>query len=366
MGAGILVSLSAPALSGCDSVTDTLDAVLEGKRHVTDDAGREVEIPTPNRLERVYFTSALAQIYCFTVAPDLLAGTGLQFTPHELEYLPEGTSELPFMGSLSGNGEIDREQLLVEDVQLVLSISGVELAASSIAEATDLQQRTNIPCLALDGSFDHVADCYRFLGDVLGAEQRAEELAAYCEGAYARVTSAVRDIPAFEKKSLYYAEGPEGLQTEPDGAQHALTFTFAGAKNIAAVPEIEGLGMSNVSLEQVIAWDPEVIVAWDLKVRGGADQMIRKSENWALIRAVQTGRVYTMPNVPFAWCDRPPGVNRLLGIQWVANMLYPDRYEVDMVEVVKDFYSKMYWVDVTDEQALGILGNSYPPYQDKV
>jgi iron complex transport system substrate-binding protein len=208
-----------------------------------------------------------------------------------------------------------------------------------------------------------VAEAYRFLGDVLGVKQRAERLAAYCEDSYAEVSTAVGGIPANERVTLYYAEGPEGLQTEPDVSQHALTFAIAGANNVAAVPETEGLGMSNVSLEQVLDWDPEVIVAWDLKVRGGADELIRTSPNWAKIRAVKTGRVYTMPNVPFAWCDRPPGVNRLLGIHWVANMLYPQRYDVDMVELTREFYSTMYWVDITDEQARAILGNSYPPYQ---
>jgi iron complex transport system substrate-binding protein len=363
MGGGMMLSLTTGLLSGCEAIVDTLDATLEGKRRVVDDAGREVEIPTVDRLERVYFTSALGQIYCFTVAPDLIAGTGLQFTPYELEYLPANTRELPYLGSTSGNGEIDREQLLVENIQVVFSISGRPLTEANISEAKDLQAHTNIPCLCVDGSFEHVAAAYRFLGEIMGAESRAETLALYCENAFATVTAAVADIPESEKLSLYYAEGPEGLQTEPDAAQHALTFSFAGANNVAAVPETEGLGMSNVSLEQVLAWDPEVIVAWDYEVRGGADEMIRTSANWSTIRAVRTGRVYTMPNVPFAWCDRPPGVNRLLGIQWVANMLYPERFDVDMVEVTKDFYSTMYWVDISDEQAKEILGNSYPPYR---
>ncbi|MDR1088677.1 MAG: ABC transporter substrate-binding protein, partial [Coriobacteriales bacterium] len=280
-------------------------------------------------------------------------------------YLPEGTDRLPYLGSTSGNGEIDREQLLVEDIQIVFSISGQPLASSNVSEAEDLQKHTNIPCLVVDGSFGCVASAYRFLGDILGAQTRAEELAVYCEETYARVTAAVANIPDAEKVTFYYAEGPEGLQTEPDASQHGLTFNIAGANNVAAVPENEGLGMSNVSLEQVLAWDPEVIVAWDLEVRGGADEMIRTNPNWAQIRAVKTGRVYTMPNVPFAWCDRPPGVNRLLGIQWVANMLYPARYDVDMVEVTRDFYSTMYWADITDEQAKEILSNSYPPYKGR-
>ncbi|MDR0350002.1 MAG: hypothetical protein LBH64_00425, partial [Coriobacteriales bacterium] len=157
MGGGLLLTLATPLLSACDSVTDTLDAALEGKRRVTDDSGREVEIPTPERLERIYFTSALAQIYCFTVAPDLLAGTGIKFSSQELAYLPEGTDQLPYMGALSGGGLIDREQMLEADVQLIFSISGIALTDANVSEAVDLQAQTNLPCLLVDGSFEHVA-----------------------------------------------------------------------------------------------------------------------------------------------------------------------------------------------------------------
>ena len=75
---------------------------------------------------------------------------------------------------------------------------------------------------------------------------------------------------------------------------------------------------------------------------------------------MKNGRVYTMPNSPFAWLDRPPGVNRFIGIQWLANVLYPDLYDVDMVEATQEFYRRMYWIELSDDQALELLGNSYP------
>lgn len=195
----------------------------------------------------------------------------------------------------------------------------------------------------------------------MGERERGEQLGAYCERVYVEVKQAIDPIPESDRISVYYAEGPEGLQTEPDAAQHALAFAIAGARNVAAVPENEGLGMSSVSLEQVLAWDPEVIVAWDWEVRGGADEEIRWNKNWSTIRAVRDGRVYTMPNVPFAWLDRPPGVNRLIGIQWLANLLYPQVYDIDIVKAVQDFYSTFYWVDVTPDEVKEFLGNSYPP-----
>ncbi len=362
VGSGIVLTLAAPVLTSCSGVTSTLDAVLEGKRSFTDDAGRQMTLPTADRLKRIYFTSTAAQIFCFTLMPSLLAGTAFKFTKEELAYLPAGTASLPYMGTLTDGGQINREMLLTEDVQIVFSISSVGLTDQNISEAETLQNATKIPVLCFDGSMERIAQCYRRLGDVMGCGTRAEELASYCEGVYTRVAEAIATVSDTERVSLYYAEGPEGLQTEPDTSQHAQTFVVAGARNVATVAENAGVGMSNVSLEQVLAWDPEVIVAWDDVVRGGADEDIRINKDWAALRAVKTGRVYSMPNTPFAWLDRPPAVNRFLGIQWIANMLYPAVYDVDMVQVTKDFYKKMFWVDITDDQAKTLLGNSYPPY----
>lgn len=51
----------------------------------------------------------------------------------------------------------------------------------------------------------------------------------------------------------------------------------------------------------------------------------------------------------------PPGINRLLGLQWLASVFYPQYFDVDMVEVVREFYSKCYWRDITPNQARYIL-----------
>lgn len=359
-GGTAALTLALPtALAGCRS--ERGDEIFRGERIITDHCGRELTIPTPGTIERVYFTSGLAEVFVFSLNPDLLAGTAMPFSEADLEYLPEQLADLPSLGSLSGNGEIDPEELMSQGVQIIFSISGVGLTAANQSDAERLQKQSGIPVVLVDGSFDKIAESYRFLGDILGMEERAEELAGYLEDVYERVTTAVADIPEEEKISLYYAEGPLGLQTEPNVSQHALCFLVAGARNVAAEGKTQTLGMSNVSLEQVLSWAPEVIIAWDAVNRGGADEIIRTQPAWSTIPAVQNNRVYTMPDVPFAWCDRPPGVNRFIGIQWVANMLYPDRYDVDMVEATQEFYRTMYWRELTTDQALDILGTSYPP-----
>jgi iron complex transport system substrate-binding protein len=353
----------APAalLGGCSSLKATADSVILGKRVVTDDAGREVEIPTADNIKSVFFTSALAQVYITCLSPDLLGGTASKFDESQLRFLPEGVEELPYLGTIHNNGEIDRESLLTEDIDIMFSISGVGLTRQNISEAESLQAQTGIPCVLVDGSFDKIPRAFRFLGDILGREARAEELAAYCERSYESVRSVVETIPADERITVYYAEGPEGLQTEPETSQHMLGFLEAGALCAAKCDETYGGGMTDVSLEQVLEWDPEVIVAWDTNIRGGAYEDILTNPAWQEIKAVKDRRVYAMPNEPWAWCDRPPGVNRIIGIHWMANLLYPDVYDVDIKEVVREFFKVMYGKEIDDTVILELLGASYPP-----
>ena len=305
--------------------------------------------------------SPLAQIFCFTLAPDLLGGTCLRFTEDQLAFLPEGTADLPYMGTLADGGEIDVTALKYMNVQAVFSISAADLTDVNVADALMLEEQTGIPAVLIDGSFDKIGETYLLLGECLGRQERAEFLAQYCQDILERVTAAVDSVPQEKRVRFYFAEGPEGLQTESDASQHALAFSVAGGVNVVKDTGSPVLGreMADVTIEQIQEWDPEVIITWNSTERASALNLIRNSAQWAGVTAVREGRVYEMPCLPFAFCDRPPGVNRFLGIQWLANLFYPDAYDVDMVDVVRDFYARCYWRNITVEQAKEVLGESY-------
>ncbi len=358
--AGVAVgAMGVSALAGCT----TADRVLLHTQTITDDADRTLEVPSADSIKSIFFTSGLAEVYITALAPDLLGGTASKYTEEELEFLPDGIENLPYMGTLHNNDEIDREALLVEDIDIMFSISGVGLTTQNITEAEEIQEQTGIPVVLVDGSFDKVGTAFRFLGEVLQRQERAEELAVYVDSVYQEVHAAVQQIPQDERIGVYYAEGPEGLQTEPETSQHMLAFLEAGALDVATCEETYGGGMTDVSLEQVLKWDPEVIISWDSEIRGGAFEDIQTNPDWSTIAAVKDGRVYAMPNLPWAWCDRPPGVNRVMGLMWVCNLLYPQYYDIDICERTQEFFQVMLGVEVSRERVLDILGNSYPPNQ---
>ncbi|MFQ6299211.1 iron ABC transporter substrate-binding protein, partial [Escherichia coli] len=69
-----------------------------------------------------------------------------------------------------------------------------------------------------------------------------------------------------ERPRVYYARGPKGLETGLGGSINVETIEFLGARNVAG--ETRG-GLATVSFEQVLKWDPEVIVTIDRDFAAG-------------------------------------------------------------------------------------------------
>jgi iron complex transport system substrate-binding protein len=126
------------------------------------------------------------------------------------------------------------------------------------------------------------------------------------------------------------------------------TIEFLGAHNVAA--ERRG-GLANVSVEQVLAWNPEVIVT----IEPAFATTVRTDPVWAPIKAVQTARIYLSPRLPFGWVDFPPSVNRLIGLWWLAKAFYPEKFPEDLRPLTREFYQRFYHMTPSDEQIDNVL-----------
>ncbi len=106
-----------------------------------------------------------------------------------------------------------------------------------------------------------------------------------------------------------------------------------------------------MSLEQVLLWNPEVIITIDQDFAAA----VRTDPAWASVAAVRAGRVHLSPKLPFGWVDFPPSVNRLIGLWWLAKVLYPDLFPEDLRALTRDFYRQFYHVTVSDAQLDHVL-----------
>lgn len=313
---------------------------------VTDGAGRSVAIPP--KVERVYAAGPPASMLVFAIAPDKLVGWTRAFRPNEAAFVAPRYGSLPELGRLTGRGNTANvEVLLAAKVDLVVDAGSVADTYVSLAER--VQQQTGIPYALLDGRIDAVPGSLRVLGRLLGEQKRGEFLASYYETALRDIKARVARVPQAERPRVYYGRGPAGLQTGLAGSINVEVLDYLGARNVAAGSKG---GLAQVSLEQVLAWNPEVILTSDPNFHAS----VWKDARWQGVAAVKAKRVHLSPHLPFGWFDFPPGANRLLGLYWAGKLIYPTAFPEDLRPRVVEFHRHFYHQAPTPAQLEALLG----------
>jgi iron complex transport system substrate-binding protein len=312
---------------------------------VKDSAGREVVIEAP--VERVFAAGPPAAILVYTVDPEALLGWTRPLPEKAGQYMPERFHGLPVLGRLTGRGgSANVEVVLATQPDVILDYGAVNPTYISLADR--IQSQLNIPYVLLDGSLERLPEAYRRLGELLGRPERADRLARYVEELLAQMQALRNAVPPQERPRVYYGRSGDGLDTALPGAINVEVLELVGARNVAEAP---GRGVVSISLEQVLAWDPDVILTIDRNFR----REIESAPGWSQLRAVRADRVYLAPELPFPWFDRPPSSNRLIGARWLAHLLYPGRVEGELREQVREFYRLFYQHELTEAELDDLL-----------
>jgi iron complex transport system substrate-binding protein len=324
-------------------------------RQITDLAGRQVGVP--DKVRKVYCMSPTCQILMYTLAPDLLAGWNYQPTPGEKAMLVAPYRDLPVLGGWFGrNNTGNIEEIMKVHPDVMISIG--DPMAVSVAERVEKQ--TGLPVLIGDWNLEKLAGNYRMLGELTGRQARAKLLADYCAGTLARIKAKVGAIPEAQRRRVYYAEGPKGLATDPGGSAHSESIVYAGGHNVAEVQGDHGYGEIPVSMEQLLVWNPEIVIAgYDHEMSPGAFYRgVWNDPLWRQVKAVKERAVYEAPQFPFNWIDRPPSANRVIGILWLANVFYPDRFHDNMKNETRKFYKLFYHRDLSQAELSQLLAQT--------
>jgi iron complex transport system substrate-binding protein len=311
---------------------------------VADASGREIRPPA--KVERVYAAGPPASMLVFAIAPDKLTGWTRAMRPNEAQFLPERYAGLPELGRLTGRGNTANvEVVLKARTDLIADVGSTGATLASLA--TQVQEQTRIPYGLFDGRIESTPATLRSLGRLMGNAGRAEELAAWFES---ELRDAKRRAGAVTVHPLvYYGRGPAGLQTGGKGSINVEVLDFLGARNAAAEARA---GLVTVSFEQVILWNPEVILTTDPNFW----RLAWKDPRWRAVEAVGRRQVYLSPHLPFGWFDFPPGANRLLGIWWAGKLLYPKEFDVDLRAKAREFHRRFYHREPTPAQLDALLG----------
>jgi iron complex transport system substrate-binding protein len=298
------------------------------------------------KVQRVFAAGPPASVLVFAIAPEKLVGWTRAMRRDEAQFFEEHHARLPELGRLTGRGDTANiEVVLRAKPDLIVDVGSTAPSLQALAER--VQERTGIPYRLLDGRIEATPAALRALGRLMGDEARAEAVAAWYENELkeARARAArVRTQPL-----VYYGRGPAGLQTGGRGSINVEVLEFLGARNAA---EEARAGLVTVPFEQVILWNPEVIITTDPNFW----RLAWTDSRWRAVEAVSRKQVFLSPHLPFGWFDFPPGANRLLGIWWAGKILYPAAFDIDLRAKVAEFHRRFYHREPSAAQIDALLG----------
>jgi len=324
-------------------------AESQAVRMITDMAGRQIKVPDP--LTRVaLFGGPTGQIaYILGARNQLCAVTStLRGSDLVLAFDPS-IQKLPAPRSTSGHVNI--EELLAADPQLVIA---------GTFDGTIVEKKTRIPVAYTESNMNHGLDLLkremRFYADVFQKQARAEKYIAYLEKTISFVRSRTKNIPQSERKTLFNGYGPNHLVTlGGDTFMHERIETAGCIDAAAAISSAgvkEGLhsGLTEMSMEKILGWNPDILV-----IDSGNPVEVYKDPKWQSIKAVQNKRVYKQPVGVFIW-DRPTAEAAVLYPLWLAKTAYPERFkDVNLVKEVQRFYREIMGFNLTRELAEAVL-----------
>ena len=351
----LAVVLMTALLSGCgDSAAADYDP-LEGVQTITftDDCGREVEIP--ETITKAAPSGAVSQMVLMTIAPETLVGLSATPNSDQLEYFPEYTWKLPTFGQFYGSkANLNMEALIAAQPQVIIDIG--DKKASHKSDMDKIQKQTGIPTIFIETTLDKMPGAYRTLGKLFGKEDKGNELADYIEETVRTAEDKAAKIPENQRKTVYYGTDASGLDCNADGSVQADVIDLIGAKNAVVGTDVSDKGGGTlINMEQLYNFDPDVII---VTLDGIYDIIAQGDESWSELTAVKNNTYYEIPGIPYCWMSGPPSVNRVLGIWWLGNLVYPDVYDVNMVEKAQEYYKLFFDYDLSEDQAKEMLENS--------
>jgi iron complex transport system substrate-binding protein len=345
-------------------------------RIVTDVWNREVEIPA--EVDSIICLGSMGPRFAaYLDVVDMMVGaedSDINKTTARYDYSPvyhEQLKVLPSVGSGGGSGENNGYAEAIIQVQPDVIIAGFNEDACE-----ELEAQTGIPVVSIRYRTQGFIDegfhrSMRVFAEVVGAQERCEEVLAYIEECRADLNERTKDIPDEDKLKAY-----TGAVTF--NGRHGFAFTYVNfpaftavnANNVADVFLQERTGEAaekakaegkayigndgfEVDLEQIIAWDPDIVFLDPGNMDLVNDEYANNPGFFDSLRAVQEGQVYTMPSTNAAG----PNVTYLLINAYYAGMtLYPDQFsDITLADKAGEIMEQLLGENFFDEMAEGGL-----------
>lgn len=298
---------------------------------VIDAAGREVALP--DKVERIAITcrgGSTNEAAIFGAA-DKIVGQPKQGA------FPQLVGMYPQFAGLTDPGSFEDT-----NIEEVLKLQpDIVLAGITSPKANAKLEEAGLTVYTMQigkATKDTILDEFTNMGKILNNQEQAEKLVAYWNETFAMLDQILSAIPQEERKTVYYT----GKTIEAASSGEWGESWVEGSGGISALPaKFSG----DVTVEQVMEWNPDVIVT---QGGNGKDGLVNDARIQDM-NAIRNKQVYECPVGAF-WWDRP-SPEAPLGFLWLAQLLYPEQMkDVDLKQETMDFYRTFYGYDLTEKE----------------
>ncbi|UVV75113.1 ABC transporter substrate-binding protein [Pantoea agglomerans] len=321
----------------------------QASRQITDQTGRQVTIP--DRVDRiVVLQHQTLNLLVQMNATDKIVGVMANWKQQLGDSYARLAPELNQKATLGDLTHVDPEKLVALHPQVVfvtnyapqemidsITALGIPVVAISLRHDEPGEKAKMNPSIRDEEmAYDKgLREGITLIGEIINKPAEAKALITAIDEGRKIVSDGLKDVPA-EKRIRAYMANPE-LTTYGSGKYTGLMMLHAGAVNVAAATVN---GFKTVSMEQVIAWDPQVIFVQDRYP--SVVNEINSSPQWQAIDAVKNHRVWLMPDYAKAWGYPMPEAMGI-GELWMAKKLYPQKFQdVDMNKLANKWYQRFY------------------------
>ncbi|MDR1965292.1 MAG: ABC transporter substrate-binding protein [Synergistaceae bacterium] len=331
-------------------------AVGADARVVVDLAGREVNLPE-NPTKLATFVGPTPEKILLLGAADRIVGKNAHAVsgPWALEVYPRFGGVRLFSNPMEPNMEelVDLGAEIVYYWGMPDQISKMEAAGLTVLVA----QLTSGNPKTADEFIKFQKSEVNLIADSIGTDavhERARMWNDYFDGKVSLIRDKTKGLPESERKKVYYGCSDDGLECFSKNSYPQFIVELAGGIFVARETSEEV--NTTVTLEQIIEWDPDVVIMG----RTDSTDGVMKDDRWSEVSAVKNGLVLLPPNGVMFWDYSSECV---LLMQFVAKTLYPDLFgDIDLVRETKEYYKTFYGYDLSDENARNILSH-LPPAQ---
>jgi iron complex transport system substrate-binding protein len=320
-------------------------------------------LPAETTNPSIVITDALGREVILQVSPQriIITGKALIMIADAVYTFPEAPKRIIALGKTSqgtGNFIALIDPAYVDKSILEQDASAEQIAAiqpdlvilkSYLAETTGKPiELLGIPVVYVD--FETPEQYTRdlaILGKVFQNDSRAQEVTDYYQSTIDRIQIAVEGVEIKPTVLMLYYSDRDGIiafNVPPLSWMQTRLVEMAGGTPVWSDAN-PGEGWTQVSLEQIAAWDTDQIFIISYNT-DSSDVVARLmiDPNWKSLRSVQEGHLYAFPSDLTSWDQ--PDTRWVLGLSWLAGRLHPERFpNLDIINEAKQFYQTLYGLD---------------------